>query len=201
MTSIRCPYCNESVLQAEYNPHMREKHTTPTVQDLCRAKENYALYYAMYHQQRSRQASAAPKPPSASSSSDATLHGSATHSAKMSTTFSAWQEHNEFAVTKCITADDVSSFRVDRSDQPRTAARSLQKSTKYDIQEFVSEFQDLPSEDREKCNDLIRKLPVFSVSVMSRILLCSYAFPVSECLYLYASEIMRDGQAKVRITI
>ncbi|KAH0828075.1 kinase-like domain-containing protein [Lanmaoa asiatica] len=178
MTNIRCPRCNESVPQAEYNLHMREKHATPTVQDMCRAKENYSLYYAMYHQQHSKPAPAATKPPSTSSSPDPTLHGSATDSSKMSTTFSAWQEQNKFAVTqsaRCITADDVSSFRVDRSDQPRTAARSLQKSTKYDIQEFVSEFQELASEDREKCNDLIRKLPVFaclSAYIFTHLKLC-----------------------------
>lgn len=207
-TNIRCPYCNEAVLQAEYNSHMREKHATPTVQDLCRAKENYALYYAMYHQQRSKPTPAAPKPPSTSSSSDTTLQGSATSdSAKMSTTFSAWQQQNKFAVTQsvqCITADDVSSFRVDRSDQPRTAARSLQKSTKYDIQEFVSEFQELENEDREKCNDLIRKLPVFAVSVTSRYCYSgfrSYARLVSERLYLYALEIMCGREAKVRVEI
>lgn len=122
----------------------------------------------------------------------------------MSTRFSAWQEQNKFAVTQStryITADDVSSFRVDRSDQPRTAARSLQKSTKYDIQEFVTEFQELGSEDREKCNDLIRKLPVFAVSVTSRTLGCSHTRLVSECLYFHALEIMRSRQAKVRIKI
>ncbi|KAG8214131.1 hypothetical protein J3R82DRAFT_10894 [Butyriboletus roseoflavus] len=185
MTNVRCQYCNESVPQAEFNSHMREKHATPTVQDLCRAKENYALYYALYRQQLSKQTLAVPKPPSASSSSDTTLQGSATDS-KMSTTFSAWQERNKFAFTQstqCITADDVSSFRVDRSDQPQTAARSLQKSTKYDIQEFVSEFQELPSEDREKCNDLIRKLPVFAVSVMSRIL--GFVLTPVKCLSAY----------------
>lgn len=194
MSNIRCPYCNESVIQAEYNAHMRARHANPTVQELCKAKENYTLYYAMYHQQRSRLAAATPKPPSTPSSSGTTLHDSATDSAKMSTTFSAWQEQNKFVITqsaRCITADDVSSFRADRSDQPRTAARSLQKSTKYDIQEFVSEFQELAGEDRERCNDLIRKLPVFAVSVMFRILICAYARLVSECLYLHALEIMR----------
>ena len=153
-SNISCPYCNERIPQDEYNSHTRERHATPSVQDLCRAKENYNHLYAMYYQRRSRPAPAAHQPPSRTSSSDAGLTGSA----NISTRFSAWQEQNKFAVTqstRCITADDVSSFRVDRSDQPRTAARSLQKSTKYDIQEFVNEFQELGSEDREKCNDLI----------------------------------------------
>jgi hypothetical protein len=204
MTNISCSFCDERVPQDEYNSHMRERHATPTVQDMCRAKERYDLFYAMSHQRRLRPAPAKPQPPSRPSSSDATLHGTGTDSAKMSTRFSAWQEQNKFAVTqstRCITADDVSSFRVDRSDQPRTAARSLQKSTKYDIQEFVTEFQELRSEDREKCNDLIRKLPVFAVSVTSRTLGCSHARPVSECLYFHALKIMRSRQAEVRIKL
>lgn len=168
------------------------------------ARDNYNLLYAMYRQPRST--TPAPKPPrtASSSSSDATLQGSATDSAKMSTTFSAWQEKNKFTVTQSsryITADDVSSFRVDRSDLPRTAAQSLVKATKYDIREFVAEFQELPREDRETCNDLIRKLPVFAVSVTSRMRACSDPNLVPECLHLHALEIMCGGQAKVCIEI
>lgn len=205
MANIRCPYCNELVPQPEYSPHIMEKHATPSAQDLSTATQNYTnLYYAMYRQPRSTPAPAASKPPSraSSSTSDATLQGSAVNSDKLSTRFSAWQEQNKFAITQStryITADDVSSFRVDRSDQPRTAARSLQKATKYDIREFVTEFQELPSEDRERCNDLIRKLPVFAVRVTSRMFACSDTDLVSECLRFHALEIMRGRQAKVRV--
>jgi len=200
MSNISCPYCDERVPQDEYSSHIRARHATPTVQDLCKAKENYNLYYAMYHQRQSRPA---PAHRPSSRSTSATLHGSATDSGKMSTTFSAWQEQNKFAVTqsRCITADDVTSFRVDRSDQPRTAARDLQKSTKYDIQEFVNEFQELGSEDRAKCHDLIRKLPVFAVSVTSRNPACSHVRLVSECLYLHTLETMRGRPTEVRIKI
>ncbi|KAF8549770.1 kinase-like protein [Imleria badia] len=178
MTILVCCYCNGRIPQDQYNNHMREKHATPTVQDMCRAKENYQLLYAMLHQRRAMTASAPPQPPSIPSSSEATLHGSGDGSGKMSTTFSEWQAQNKFALTQsteCITADDVSSFRVDRSDAPQTTARSLQKSTKYDIQEFVNEFQELGSEDREKCNDLIRKMPVFaclSAYIFTHLKLC-----------------------------
>jgi hypothetical protein len=202
MTILVCCYCNGRIPQDQYNNHMREKHATPTVQDMCRAKENYQLLYAMLHQRRAMTASAPPQPPSIPSSSEATLHGSGDGSGKMSTTFSEWQAQNKFALTQsteCITADDVSSFRVDRSDAPQTTARSLQKSTKYDIQEFVNEFQELGSEDREKCNDLIRKMPVFAVSLVSRILACINVRLVLERLYFHALEIMRDRPAEVRI--
>lgn len=81
------------------------------------------------------------------------------------------------------------------------AAQSLQKATKYDIREFVAEFQELPSEDREKCDDFIRKLPVFSVGGMFRMRACFDADQVSELLYLHTLEIVRSRQAKVRIEI
>ena len=205
MSNINCGYCHEPIPQDDYNAHVREKHAIPTVQDLSKARDMYYRHYAIYHPQRPTQASAASRSSShASSSSDATLQSSALDSAKMSTRFSAWQEQNKFAVTQStryVTADDVSSFRVDRSDQPRMAAQSLQKATKYDIREFVAEFQELPSEDREKCDDFIRKLPVFSVGGMFRMRACFDADQVSELLYLHTLEIVRSRQAKVRIEI
>lgn len=204
MTNVLCYYCNGRIPQDEYNKHMREKHATPTVQDMCKAKENYNLFYAMYQQRRSVAAPAAPQPPSMSSPSDTTLHGSGDGSGKMTTTFSEWQAQNKFALTQSagwITSEDVSSFRVDRSDAPQTAAWSLQKSTKYDIQEFVNEFQQLGSENREQCNDLIRKMPVFAVSVMSRILAGSHVHLVPWRLYLHTFETMRGRPAEVRIKI
>ena len=203
MSNIVCFYCKEPVPQHEYNSHIREKHATPTVQDLRNVSENYSRFYAMYHQRRTTPAAAAPHPPlSPASSSDTTLHESAADSGKMSTTFSAWQQKNKFAFTQstgCVTAEDVSEFRVDRSDEPRTAARLLQKSTKYDIQEFVDGFRELGSGDRETCNGLVRRMPVFAVSGTSRALACFHAGLVSECSYFCALEIMRGRQAKVMV--
>lgn len=202
MPNLRCIYCEEVLPQDQLQPHMTEKHAIPTVQDLSRAREHYSRYYSMLY--RRREASATSRSP-VSPTSSGTLQGSATDSAKMSTTFSAWKEQIKFAITQSsryTTADDVTSFRVDRSDKPRTAARSLQKATRYDILEFVSEFQELPSEDRERCNDLIRKMPVFAVrAASSRIPACSDVNLVSERLHLYALEIMHPGQAAVGIEI
>ena len=154
MSDITCYYCNERVPPDDYDVHTRQKHAIPAVQDMCRAKENYDMFCAMYHQRRSI---------------PATLHGSGTETSHMSATLAAWQEPNEFAQvgqsTRYITADDVSSFRVDRSDEPRTVARSLQKLIKLDILEFMNGFQGLGRKSREKCNDLVRGLPVFAVRV------------------------------------
>ncbi|KAF9227103.1 hypothetical protein BS17DRAFT_445900 [Gyrodon lividus] len=181
MINVECQYCNKAIPQFEYNPHIRENHTPPSEKDRLNLMMKY---YPQRMQQKLTPAKkkSTPKSRSGTSTSNGTLVGSATSSpAKPSTLFAAWKE-SDLGLSRnnpYITTDDVSSFRVDRSDQLQTAAQSLRK---YDIQELVHTFRGLKNEDRDECFELVRSLPVF---------------PALGGFCLHAPQVMCVRQAKV----
>ncbi|KIJ68017.1 hypothetical protein HYDPIDRAFT_25466 [Hydnomerulius pinastri MD-312] len=165
--TVRCLYCDALIPQPSYNAHVRTNHSPPTPQDLANFYKKY--YPAQPAKKRPAAATAVAFKSPTASSSGSTLIGSTTTlsslSAEKSTQFRAWRESDMGSTHQLpfITADDVASFRVDRSDQPQTTAQLLRSATKYNIQELVDSPQGvrLSDVDRHECHELIRTMPVF----------------------------------------
>ncbi|KAF8840887.1 kinase-like protein [Paxillus ammoniavirescens] len=200
MVNIRCMYCDKLMPQSTHNAHVRENHSPPTAQDMANIAKKY---YPKRRQQTtpSSHQAVAPNLPVRASTSDAIPTGSAPTPVNMSTGFSAWVENHSGATshnTPYITTDDVSSFRVDRSDQPQTTVQLLRKSTKFDVQELVRGFGGLQLEEREECIELVGNLPVFpalGVYVLTHLKLCAPDKP--SVLYAFRQKVedwIKEGE-------
>ncbi|KIK80017.1 hypothetical protein PAXRUDRAFT_159800 [Paxillus rubicundulus Ve08.2h10] len=199
MSRARCIYCDELMPQSNLNAHMRENHSPPTAQDMANVARKF--------NPKRRQTTAAPHQaatpnlPMRSSTASANHPGGAPTPANLSSRFSAWVENNLGATSHnapYITADDVSSFRVDRSDQPQTTVQLLLKSTKFDVHELVRSFEGLQLEEREECIELVGNMPVFpalSVYVLTHLKLCASDKP--SVLYAFRKKVqdwIKEGE-------